>query len=150
MPDTHTADVLESLAAALETMAFVTLEPADASTQAPADAQLVALDFNYPQAGAIQIIAPREFGRMLAMNMLMPEDDQQVPDEAADDALRELCNITTGTLLRQRLGEHHKSVMMGLPVVRAFDGRFEEFTADPDAFLICADGHTLAIRTRGI
>lgn len=141
--------VAQSLAESAETMAFVSLIPAEAPVVLSPDALLVRITFTGPINGHVELVAPEAFGALLAGNMLGCEPAD--PDAAgrAIDALKELMNITCGDLL-SKVG-HSGGFEMGLPQVNNAadtDGWREYLTAHPDA-AFDAEGHLVAIRLQG-
>ncbi|MDB5327180.1 MAG: cheY [Phycisphaerales bacterium] len=91
----------EALTQALETMAFISPEPVeDAAVPAmPADSRLVRVHFKGRDAeGSLALVASPGLGAAMASNIDVPEL------MAADDALKELANITCGLMLRMRPG----------------------------------------------
>lgn len=139
--------LLASLASALETSAFIGIEPMPDGSVPPAGADLVSLRFSGVFQGDLQIAAPRALGVLLAANVLALEQESAEALAAAEDAAKELCNITAGVLL-ERLCEPEQMPQMGLPVLgRLADGEaWQRFISQPGASSACADGHPIAIR----
>lgn len=140
----HPDLLLAALAEALETMAFIAVEPAP--DNAPADDALqVALDFSGLLDGRVSLSAPAALGALIAANLAALEPDAVSPAQAAD-ALRELANITAGLLLRQLCADHEMPQLQ-VPVVAPS-------ATQPHVLHTCraalnADGHpvTLSLET---
>jgi hypothetical protein len=136
----------QALSDALETMAFITpLPPEDASPPA-GPMMLSRIEYRGAANGALELACPQAFGAMLVANLLGCPADGPDANERAADALRELINVTCGTILRSSDAIALGVVEMGVPTQAAFD------LADWDAFIaaraivIDADGHKLALR----
>lgn len=147
LPETQNL-VLESIAEALQTMAFVMVEPAEGALPAPADARVYAVAFRGPgAAGEVQIAAPRGLGELLAVNMLALEPGSTEAAERAEDVLKELCNISAGLLLRRRGPAVADSVEMSLPASRDLPpALWADFVVGAVVFL--ADGFPVAIAVK--
>ena len=85
-------ELLESLATALEMLAFVSISPVEGEIEPPTDAALVSIEFTGPRRGRVQLACSRELGRMLLDNTLAcdPSDTLVMPNPA--DSLIELVN----------------------------------------------------------
>jgi len=136
----------QALSDALETMAFITpLPPGDES---PPRGPIVLSRIEYRGAanGALELACAQAFGAMLVANLLGCPADGPDASQRAADALRELINVTCGTILRSSDAIALGVIEMGVPTQAAFD------LADWDAFigaralLVDADGHKLALR----
>jgi two-component system chemotaxis response regulator CheY len=94
--------LIEALGEALETMAFITprLPSKSEPLPSPDNRHLVRVEFDgHGIHGSLAIAAPPAFGAAMAANC----DNHPSPGEA-DDALKELANVTCGLLLRRRIG----------------------------------------------
>jgi hypothetical protein len=150
MSEIQNAIIVETLVEALATMAFVPLMPIEGETPVPTDPRHVKIDFTAPNPGSIELVAPIGLGLLLAANIL--GTDTSDPEAAArgDDALRELVNVTCGTLLRH-FATHGQMPRMGLPASAPFDAeQWESYIAQPDVHVLDADGHVIAIRLLGL
>lgn len=95
--------LMETLAAALETMAFVGVAPLEGGEPCP-DPVDVTLNFSGPAAGSggkIVLRAPSALGALIAGNLEAVDATAPEAVERATDALRELANVTAGLLLRE-------------------------------------------------
>jgi CheY-specific phosphatase CheX len=127
----------ESLVEAMETMAFISPQLPDPATPPAAspDMRLVRINFHGGGvSGSLAISAPAKFGEIVAENC--GADD---PHGAADDAMKELANVTCGLLLRKRLG-HGVGFKMAPPIVGRLEDR-AKFIAGDDVVAMNADGH---------
>jgi hypothetical protein len=149
LPDSPTA-LLESVAEALQTMAFVMVEPAPAAPPppAPADGNVYAVSFQAgAAAGEVQIAAPRALGELLAVNMLAVEPGSAEALQRADDILKELCNISAGLLLRRWDAPLADSAEMSLPACRPVDAAgWADFARSGIVFL--AEGLPVAVAVK--
>lgn len=152
MPDTSAEQLLECLAEALQTTAFISLEPPPDVFSFPESAALYGLRFEGAVCGELELLAPRELGGLVAANMLglEPHDPQAL--ERAQDALKELCNITVGLLLQRQCGSASPAPDMGVPsAVAACDQAMRDgFAARPGTVVAFADGFPLAARVKGL
>ena len=114
--------LVEALGEALETMAFITPQlPGDAADP-PLDVRLVLVEFHgHGMNGSLALAAPRKFGALVAGNC-----DGEEAITQADDALKELANVTCGLLLRKRGGgagfemspPHHRAPRTNVQMLR--------------------------------
>jgi hypothetical protein len=147
MPELCNSQLVESLAAALETMAFVSLAPVEEPPAAPTDAVLIRVDFRGARKGRVELVTSRDLGRLLLDNTVGcdPSDTLVMPNP--NDPLVELVNITCGMLLNrdQASGSMFE---MSVPKVTPFDAkmRWESFIAQGNVDVINAEGSVLAIR----
>src|SRR5882724_4872201 len=98
MIETLNQFALDSLADSFETMAFMSLAPAEEPYQPPCDPVLLSMWFASSFCGIVEMVAPRTLGKLAASNMLGAD-----PGSPAlyDDALKELLNIFSGLMLRR-------------------------------------------------
>jgi CheY-specific phosphatase CheX len=135
----------EALAQALETMAFLTIMPLEEDMVAPENAVLAEMSFTGPKTGAIQILAGLDFAKLLAENIGALDE---VDDETAFDAMKELSNVTCGLLLPV-LGSSPADVFnITVPAVDSGDNSpgWDEFTADQDSCVLNIEGYLVATR----
>ncbi len=136
----------QALSDALETMAFITPLPPEDTSPPSGPVVLSRIEYRGAANGALELACPEAFGAMLVANLLGCPADGPDANARAADALRELINVTCGTILRSSDAIALGVVEMGVPTQAAFD------LADWDAFiaaralLIDADGHKLALR----
>ncbi len=62
------------------------------------------IDFAGPESGHVALAVPAELCHEIAANVLGLEPDDELVQEGADDALKELLNVTCGHLLTNLLG----------------------------------------------
>jgi hypothetical protein len=147
---TNPAALAEQLAAcladSLETMAFITLQPADGSSPAvPNEPVRVSIQVRGPMRGVVEIAAPMELGAQLAANIIEP--GAVPPDAAAQnaDALRELANVVCGCFLR---ASAPPGCEMELPALEPIDAEeWRSLTADRGTVVVDAEGSLVAVRT---
>ncbi len=141
----------QTIADALETMAFVTLSPAE-SPAAPLAACQVAIRFGHPVPAELQLVTPRALGHYMAGSVLGLDVDDPSLDQRGLDMLRELMNVACGALLARTgtAGEPARSdtsLHMSLPTCIEFEpSDWAAFTADPRTTVLDADGHIIAFR----
>ena len=140
MPDTAADLLLECLAEALHTFAFIAAEPPAGPVPAPAVADLYTLRFAGRVSGEFQLAAPRELGGLMAANLLGLEPTDAQAAHSAEDVLKELCNITAGLWLQRRAADDLPE--MGLPAARPL-ADWDRFAAQPGSFAVLADGYPL-------
>ena len=97
-------DVIETVVTdVMEQMAFVFVDPAEITDfdQMPEQAVCVTLIFSGAADGKLTVIADRAVGRELAANLA---GEDQVSEEAADQAIKEVVNVIAGQLLTEIAG----------------------------------------------
>jgi chemotaxis protein CheY-P-specific phosphatase CheC len=148
MPENLAA--IEAVSNALETMAFVSAWPCEGTPEeeAPDDPVLAAIGFRGGVEGRLELVAPRQFARVLAMNLLGVCEPDAPTDEQALDALRELLNVACGAILRARRVTEAKRFEMSIPWIEELDGArgWSEFAARPGTVILDADGSRIAFR----
>jgi hypothetical protein len=151
--------LLESLAEALQTMAFVSPEPLPPDAPPPDAAECLTVSWSSPSAGTaapaprsgggcVQLAAPRLFGELLAANILALEPGAPEIAARAVDALQELCNITAGGLLARCAESPADAPEMGLPSASTLPNpaAWRNFTLLPNTTAVLAEGYPVAIR----
>jgi len=141
--------LLEALAEALETMAFVSPEPVDGQAPTPSAADCISIRWTSKtgQPGEVQLATSCAFGEALACNILALDPGTPEAAQRAVDALQELCNVTTGGLLARLCENPEETPDMGLPSLKPLSPtEWEEFVARPQTTVIWAEGHPLAFR----
>jgi chemotaxis protein CheY-P-specific phosphatase CheC len=152
MPELQASSIVETLVEVLETMAFIGLMPVEEPPPALCDARLVRIRFSRPRPGRIEMVAPAAFGRMLAANITGIEPDDPEADARGDDALRELMNVTSGSLLARYAEAFSDAMQTDIPCVEKFDGEaaWATFIAEKGVHVLDADGHAIAVRLVGL
>jgi hypothetical protein len=139
--------LVESLASALETMAFVSLmPPEDAEVPPPPEALRLSVEFRGERMGRLDVVTTQNLGRLLVDNTLACGDETEPPVLPNPvDPLVELLNITCGMVLRQLVP--HGRIEMRVPKVAPFDAEndWKKFIAS-GADVVLADGNVIAIR----
>lgn len=148
MPELDTNQIVEALLESLETMAFMSLAPAG-SDQPPEAVRKVSIDFTHPVAGRIELMAPAALGHLLCANIMGIDPSEPDAQAGGDDALRELMNVTCGSLLSGHFPGTEAE--MGLPALEPADGpeAWRAFLEEQDIQVLDADGHTIALRLAG-
>jgi hypothetical protein len=152
MPDTPNTAALEQLVEAMETMAFISPLPAADDAPAPPAPRLVEMEFACPSYGAVRLVTGEAFGQMLAANLLGVEPSSQEALAGADDALRELMNITCGAVIRRFGLAADQRLHMSLPTVQPMESarQWTQFLAMPGVQVLYADGQTIAFQAVGL
>jgi chemotaxis protein CheY-P-specific phosphatase CheC len=148
MPELCDCAVLPHLVETLEQMAFVTVMPAEATPSAPAGAMLVTIRFSGgPVRGRVRLLAGRELGEMVAGNITGPDAATEASGITPADALRELVNVTTGSLLAAWEGVPTGMVFeMSLPEAKDMTpAEWQNMLEEPGFTVLEAEGHPLAI-----
>jgi Chemotaxis phosphatase CheX len=150
MSETNAINGLEQFVEALETMAFISPMPS-APVPAPASPRLVRIECAFPKKGMVTLAADESFGALLASNLLACDPTSAEALAAADDALRELVNITCGAVIRHIGPGAQQCLQMSLPTVEPIDAaRWEAFVNAAGVQVLDADGHSLAFATDGM
>jgi hypothetical protein len=142
--------LLEALAEALETMAFICPEPASEEPPPPAESECLSIRWSGCRRGELQLATTRRFGELLAANILALEPGTPEAAQRAADALKELCNITAGALLARLSHAPEDALEMGLPSAQALPdaATWRQFIAQPQTVTVLAEGQPLAVRVR--
>jgi hypothetical protein len=143
--------LIEALAEALQTMAFICPEPADGTAPAPAESERLTIQWSGAGGGAggeLQLATTRQFGELLAASILALEPGTVEAAQRAGDALKELCNITTGSFLARLSETPEDAPVMGLPASTALPDAeaWQQFVAQPHTAILMAEGQPLAVR----
>ncbi|HLL89549.1 MAG TPA: chemotaxis protein CheX [Tepidisphaeraceae bacterium] len=150
--ETISLDVAAALGGVLETMAFMSPLPPEPDQPAPAcppDAVLAAIGFTGPHGGTLELVAGMQLAMTLAANLLGTDPADPEAEARCRDALKEVMNVTCGTVVQQLPDFPQVAHEMGIPVLVAFDPRqWDAFTAAAGAAALDIDGHTVAIRLR--
>jgi len=143
----HKTDNLstEALTKALETMAFLTVMPVDDNMVVPQETVLAEIDFSGLHDGTIQILAGPDFCKILAENIGALDE---VDDNAAHDALKELSNVTCGLFLPMVVTSTADVFDVTVPRSERCDNplKWNEFTADKNTCVLNVEGHAVAIK----
>lgn len=147
MPELLNLELVESLATALEMMAFISLAPPEGPVVSPPDDPVhVRIEFRGARSGRLELVISRDLGRLLLENTLGCDASETFVMPNPNDALVELANITCGTLLKRLEGGARCE--MQVPVLRPFDAAAEwsAFVASGAADVVLAEGMPVAIR----
>jgi len=146
MLDTTSITAADALTESLETMAFISALPPEDALAPAGLAFFTRIEFRGASDGALELLCSREFGHLLAANLLGCAPDDPDLAQRAGDALKELINITCGTFLRNTGATARALVEMSVPVQSAFDlADWDAFVA-ANATILDAEGHKLALR----
>ncbi|MEN6386150.1 MAG: hypothetical protein ABFD79_13255, partial [Phycisphaerales bacterium] len=136
---------LKALTQALETMAFMAVLPIDDEMIVPQQTIMAEIVFSGMRNGTIQILAGRDFCKMLAENI----GALDTPDDISSiDALKELSNVTCGLFLPMIVSSTADVFDVTVPKSSTCDdsAQWKEFTADKNTTVVNVEGHAVAIR----
>ncbi|MCC6239418.1 MAG: hypothetical protein IT448_03865 [Phycisphaerales bacterium] len=141
--DNNAQLLVQSLAEALETMAFISITPLE---QAPAQlesALKASIRFTGPMSRSIELLASEDFGRYVQGNLLGESPGESSLCPSGQDAIKEIINVTCGLILRDK--SDRASYTMAVPRIESFD---TSGWAVHQWELLDADGFMLAVRMR--
>jgi hypothetical protein len=146
MPKLLNLELVESLATALETMAFISLSPPEEPLLPPDDPVHVRIEFRGARSGRLELIASRDLGRLLLDNTLAGDASETLVMPNPNDALVELANVVCGTLLKRLPGGSRCE--MQVPALRPFDAaaEWDMLVSEGAADVVLAEGMPVAIR----
>ena len=135
----------DSLAQALETMAFLTIIPPEEDMAAPEQSILAEISFTGPKNGTIQILAGLDLCRILAENIGALTE---VNDETCYDALKELSNVTCGLLLPVLACTKADVFDLTIPTFKNGDDspKWNEFVEQSNTCILNIEGYLVATR----
>jgi hypothetical protein len=146
MLELRNKDLIEALAMALETMAFVTLEPPEGAVEPPDEPILLRSRYGGSRCGKVELLTSLMLGRRLVDNTLSCDSSATLILPPPQDPLVELLNITAGMLLKQQA----KGVRfaMHVPEILPFDVKkqWKTFIQSDRCDVLLADGIVIAIR----
>ncbi|MDT8303896.1 MAG: chemotaxis protein CheX [Sedimentisphaerales bacterium] len=135
----------DSLAQALETMAFLTIMPPEDDMTAPEQTVLAEISFTGPKNGTIQILAGLDFCRILAENIGALTE---VSDKTCHDALKELSNVTSGLLLPVIANSQADVFDITIPTIKNGGDcpKWNEFVEQSNICILNIEGYLVASR----
>lgn len=138
-------DVIETVVTNVtEQMAFVFIDPVEASelTDPPAQAVRVTLTFSGAGEGKLTVIADRTIGRELAANLTGADE---VSDQEAEQAIKEVVNVIAGQLLTKINGTE-PVFDLNPPEIEPLDtATWREQVQDPEVIALLAEGRPLLV-----
>jgi len=137
--------VTQALSEALETMAFLTILPIDEDILAPEEAILAEMSFTGPKSGTVQILAGLDLARILAENIGALDE---VKDENAFDALKELANVICGLLLPVVASSQADVFDVTVPAIKSGDEapKWDQFVDDQASCVSNIEGFLVAAK----
>lgn len=140
--------VTEVFCDVVESLAFMFGEAAD-EDELPASAAgyiLATMSFSGPMTGRIELAVPREMRVEIAANVLGVDPDDEQAVSGADDALKELLNVTCGQVLTRLAGEE-PVFDLSVPVVSDLgDVAWTAMTQAPDVAKVVVDESPALLR----
>jgi len=135
----------------LEEQTFLFADPSDLNFAAspPREAVCVSITFSGANAGKLEMGISATLGREIARNLLEIEPGEEPPDSAAQDALRELLNVTCGNILTEMAGD--KPVFnLSLPQIEPIDAKaWKKLISDPGASIFEVENQPVVLRLIG-
>ncbi len=145
-----TADsMVGAVSEALETVAFMMAMPPEEELPAPSDNILASVQFNGPVSGTIEILAPLEFVHTMAANIMgLDTYEDEIQDDKAEDAFKELLNITCGILVEQLASSPTDMFNIGIPRVKnnLKLNDWNEFVNTGETTVLDVDGLCVAVK----
>jgi len=134
-----------ALSQAIETMAFLDIVPAEDDLPIPENTVLSQISFANSESGTIQMLAGLDFCKLLAENIGALDE---VNDEDALDAFKELANVTCGLFLPMIAHSLTEVFDMTVPTIKTGDEspRWDDFTTEPNGDVWNVEGHLVAVR----
>lgn len=131
----------------IEHLAFMFADPVEKEEVAglAERALCVRMEFSGPLSGWLLLAAPREAGSEIAANILGVDSDDSAALTGAEDALKEVLNVTCGRLLTALAGEgpvFHLTVPQSVPVDGA---EWARLLAADETQAFEADGNTVLL-----
>lgn len=144
--ENETEEVLtQALSEALETMAFLTIVPEDDDMVVPQKTVLAEISFTGARNGTIQILAGLDFCKVLAENIAAIDD---VDDQNALDALKELSNVSCGLFLPMVVSSTADVFDVSVPKASRSDNpsKWDKFVADQNSCTLNIEGFCIAVK----
>lgn len=141
-------DLAGALANVLETTAFMTPLPPEEPLGCPEQALLaaIAITTDSGEILRLELVCGLGLGLAIAGNLLGMDPSEDGAPAAARDAIKEIMNVTAGTIIPNLPGFGSTRYEMSIPQLTAFDGGWESYTAG--ATTLDVEGHSIAIRLR--
>jgi hypothetical protein len=136
-------DLVESIQASLERMASVVAEPVT-EANSPLRPAVASVSFSGAANGRVEIAAGEPFTQLLATSLLGATPGTTDAVEKADECLKELVKIVSGTLLPRMKGT--KADVSATLRSLSPEWDWPAMAVDPRTQLFTAGGHTLAAR----
>ena len=136
----------------LEELAFLFCESQDASAfdySQIIDAHEASMTFTGPKTGKFEIVAGRNLCMLLASNVLgiEPEEDKEMAESYAQDALKEALNIISGRFLTEAYGEE-AVFSLSAPVIGSVDSlsHVDENAEAENVLFFETEGYCLVVK----
>ena len=141
MKNNHKKLLSEVFCDVLEKLAFMFAEAPDDTEppEIPADCVRTDIGFTGIRTGSLSLIVPLALCPEIAANMLGVEEEDELAEEKAIDALKELLNVTCGHVLTSLAGE--EAVFdLSVPSLHKLDlTGWEERSRDPATLVLVVD-----------
>ena len=134
--------LIQAVSQSLETMAFMSLSPNDSIPEQVDDRITVGIDFRGQREGTIRLCTSRSLGRAIVANMNCT-DPAECSSAEAEDAVREVANISAGRLLR----EAGDNILLELPTIEqgCADNGWKSFVMSKQAVVVDVEGIPLGL-----
>jgi chemotaxis protein CheY-P-specific phosphatase CheC len=142
----NASDIIGSaVSEALETMAFLTVEPVEGKPECPPITVTTEMQFVGPIKGTIRLLTGIEFARTFAENV---SGLDEFTEEQCIDALKELLNITCGLVLPMIAKDPSDVYDLSVPNLTQTKERllWDEFTSKDDVTVLDVEGTSIAVR----
>ena len=148
MPEIQNGSLVESVSEALETMAFMIVEPPEGKLPTPAEGVKVDMDFMGPHGGTVELMAGFELIGTMAANFMGIEPDDPETQDKRIDAFKELLNVVCGLLLPKLASSSGDIFDITVPQAQPFTNpqEWETFTNQSGVTVMECDGSALAFR----
>lgn len=134
----------------LERLAFTFAEPLDNTEAEPPQtpARCVSMTFDGELCGQLRLALPAALVHEMADNILGLDTDEEDAQSQADDALREILNITCGHMLTTLAGDQ-PAFALSMPVINVLtDEQWHEMLALPDTVALMVEGQAALLHLR--
>ncbi|MCP4455964.1 MAG: chemotaxis protein CheX [Planctomycetes bacterium] len=135
--------ITDALTEALETMAFMEIQPLEDDLHVSEELFLTEIGFVGPQNGSIRILAGREFAETLAENIAALDE---VTEAERQDALKELVNVTCGLITPVMASDMSDVFDLTIPAIRDCSPDWHAFVSDEDGCVLNVEGYLIAAR----
>lgn len=137
--------VSEALSQALETMAFMDVEPCEDRPMHPGVIITAEINFSGPACGTLRASAGIDFAQMLAENV---SGLDEITEEQCIDAMQELVNVTCGLILPMLASDQSDVFDLTVPHLTRSEERlhWEDFLDLDDVSVVNVEGFPVATR----
>ncbi|MCH9022166.1 MAG: chemotaxis protein CheX [Planctomycetes bacterium] len=148
MPEIQNESLTESVCEALETMAFMIVEPPEEDLPTPTEGVKAKMDFMGPHGGTVELMAGFELIETMAANFMGIEPGDPEAQDKRVDAFKELLNVICGILLPKLASSPGDIFDITVPQAQLFTApqEWETFTKQSGVTVMECDGFPLAFK----